>query len=94
VKYFGFKDAINKEAVKKGYTPGNPLSITFYITMPKSWSKRKKEQMIGKPHKSRPDLDNLIKAFKDSLLVEDSHIWHYATMEKRWSDIGRIEVYE
>ena len=92
MKYFGFKDALNLEACKKSYKPSIPLSIVFYITMPKSWSKRKKGQMNGKPHRSRPDLDNLIKAFKDALMEEDSHVWRYGNMEKRWADIGRIEI--
>ena len=33
----------------------------------------------------RPDLDNYIKAFKDALLEEDSHIWQYTKMEKVYS---------
>ena len=94
MKYFGFKDQLNMEATKKGYKPSVPLSIVFILTMPKSWSKRKKEDMNGKPHKQVPDLDNLIKAFKDALLKQDSMIWQYGKMEKRWGCEGRIEVYE
>ena len=93
MKYFGFKDDLNMEATRVGYKLTIPLSITFYITMPKSWSKRKKEQMNGKPHKSRPDLDNLLKAFKDALLKEDSHVWQYGKIEKRWADVGSIEIH-
>ena len=92
VKYFSFKDKLNYEANKVGYKPTVPLSIVFVITMPKSWSKRKKDQMDGKPHKSRPDLDNLIKAFKDALLEEDSHVWQYGKMEKRWGHLGNIQI--
>lgn len=60
--------------------------------MPKSWPKKKKEQFNNQPHKSRPDLDNLVKAFKDALLEEDSHIWAYGRIEKVWGHEGRIEV--
>lgn len=70
----------------------NRMAVIFYIEMPKSWSKKKKEQMIGAPHQSKPDADNLMKAFKDCLLDDDARIWDERSV-KLWSDSGRIEVY-
>ena len=63
----------------------NGCSIIFYIKMPKSWSKKKKEQMVLKPHTQKPDLDNLLKSLMDAVLPEDSHIHHISGLEKRWA---------
>jgi Holliday junction resolvase RusA-like endonuclease len=60
--------------------------------MPASWSKKKREEMDRQPHQNKPDLDNLIKAFKDALLSEDSGVWKYGEMEKRWATRGFIVV--
>lgn len=40
------------------------LEVTFLFPFPKRWRKKDK---IDKPHISRPDLDNLVKAIKDAL---------------------------
>jgi Holliday junction resolvase RusA-like endonuclease len=92
IKYRKFCDALRLEAEKNNYSPGNSLSLTFHISMPKSWSKKKKAEMEGKPHQQRPDLDNLLKAFKDALLKEDSNVHTYITICKVWSSIGHISV--
>jgi len=91
-RYWAFKDALNARADELGYVPGDILSIRFYIRIPKSWSKKRALEAEGKPHQSKPDLDNLIKAFKDSLLKEDSHVYEYHFMGKYWSKEPRIEV--
>jgi hypothetical protein len=67
------------------------LALVFYISMPPSWSAKKKSLMIGKPHQSKPDVDNYIKAFLDALCVDDSYIYSVKGT-KYWSDTGRIEV--
>lgn len=43
------------------------VDITFYMPIPSSWSQKKKERMNGAVHRSKPDIDNMIKAFFDSL---------------------------
>ena len=48
--------------------------------------------MCLQPHTQKPDLDNLIKAFKDALLKEDSHVWCYDMMTKVWDYEGSIVV--
>lgn len=49
--------------------------LTFVMAMPVSWSEKKKAEMDGKPHKQKPDIDNLCKACLDALFEDDSHIW-------------------
>lgn len=90
-KYWKFKDDLKMLCWLARWQPREDnLDITFVIPMPKSWSKKKKNEMNGQPHKSRPDLDNLIKAFKDALLQEDSHIHTYDGMKKVWGFKGQI----
>lgn len=90
LRYYDFKDRLKEE------WGGNPLPETFwivcYLPMPKSWSKKKKAEMQGTPHKQKPDADNLTKAFKDALYPEDSYVWD-ERCTKLWADEGRIEVY-
>ena len=46
------------------------------------------------PHQQRPDLDNLIKAFKDALCEEDSHVHTYGVMKKVWGEEPKIMVHD
>jgi Holliday junction resolvase RusA-like endonuclease len=87
LKFFAFRDAIKQS---KYWKPHNLLSlesfdIEFYVEMPKSWSKKKKALHINQPHKQRPDLDNYIKAWCDSVFEEDSVVWRFKA-SKRWTD--------
>ena len=93
VRYWAYKDNLKKLSKELNYRPGETLSLTFIIAMPKSWSNKKKEALNGKAHKQKPDLDNLIKAFKDCLMVEDSHVHTYPFMRKIWGFTGKILVH-
>ena len=42
-------------------------SMRFGLPIPKSWSKSRRSLSDGKPHTSKPDLDNLEKAALDAL---------------------------
>lgn len=66
--------------------------IAFYVPMPKSWSKKKREEMDGQPHKQKPDLDNLLKALLDAVHDEDCAVWSLSA-SKRWAKEGGIEVH-
>lgn len=92
LRYFDFKDELYWLVGKSIKLIGNPLSLLFEIPMPKSWSKEKRALHNGQPHKSKPDLDNLIKAFQDALLEDDSHIYEYGSMKKIWSTEGAISI--
>lgn len=93
-KYNNYKLELLAESKKKQFTiPASGLSITFFMPMPKSWSKKKKKQFHGFLCQSRPDLDNLLKAFADSLTSEDKYIANISAT-KRWVDFptGWIEL--
>ena len=91
LKYWAFCDELKLQANRLNYKPGEKVSLIFYIPMAKSWSKKKRELMLGKPHKQKPDIDNLAKAFLDALLIEDSYVWSL-TAEKYWSNEPSIVV--
>lgn len=65
--------------------------VTFVMPMPKSWSKKRRAEMTGKPHRQKPDKDNLEKALLDALHEDDSHIWD-GRVTKLWGEFGRIIV--
>ena len=91
--YWRYKDLLNKVAKKQQYKIGSTLNVPFYLSMPDSWSGKKKERMDSKPHENRPDLDNLIKAFLDCLLENDSTV-HTIHASKKWATKGYIEITE
>lgn len=92
-RYNNYKVALLAEAKAKRFNvPAAGLSVTFYLPCPKTWSKKKKKALHGALCQSRPDLDNLLKSFFDSLLKEDKYIAN-VTASKRWVDFpsGWIE---
>ena len=91
LKYWDFCNELNRQANRLNYIPGDKVSLIFFIPMAKSWSKKKREQMLGKPHKAKPDIDNLAKAFLDALLTEDSYVYSLSA-EKYWSNEPSIVV--
>jgi len=88
MRYRAFADELRLK-----YREELPCSVrlVFYLPMPKSWSKKKREAMVGQPHQQKPDFDNLAKSVCDALLVEDSVIWK-CLVEKYWSDRGGIDI--
>lgn len=50
------------------------LSADFHFHMPKSWSKKKKNEMDGAWCRKVPDLDNLVGAVMDSLFMDDQNV--------------------
>ena len=67
--------------------------VIFTMPMPDSWNKKRKASFDGKPHQQKPDTDNLLKAFCDCLLKEDSHLWDVRAT-KIWGQTGSIELRE
>lgn len=90
-RYYQYKDSLKEQAQQLDFEVGNRIFLVFHIPMAKSWSKKKKEQLLGKAHKQTPDTDNLLKAFCDALCEDDSHVWDKRGI-KLWSDEGKIEV--
>lgn len=92
-KAFGIK--LRQQAKEQGYDLGEQLVLTFLIPMPDSWSQKKRLEMEGKPHKSKPDIDNLMKGFMDALLYNtgktDEKVWSVSAC-KLWDKKGAILV--
>jgi len=90
------KDAVNGHAELSQLIAANAiigLSWTAYFTMPKSWSKKKKDEYRGQLHTSKPDRDNVDKGIMDAIFAKDEIIAHGAIC-KKWDDGGgaRIEL--
>jgi len=92
-RYFFFKNKVVSECNKVKYEIKNSIDVVFFIPMPDSWSSKKKEKMNGMPHKSRPDIDNIVKGFMDALKDQDGDVW-WIKAEKRYAYKGSILIYE
>jgi Holliday junction resolvase RusA-like endonuclease len=91
-RYWAFADEIRVKANQAGFRLPAAFDVVFHLPMPESWSERKKVQMDGRPHQSRPDRDNLEKALADALCPDkDSHIYD-GRVAKYWARVGRIEI--
>lgn len=97
-RYNEYKVSVLALAKQKGFfIPAQGASFRFYIPVPPSWRPSKKRLMHGKLHQARPDLDNLIKAVFDAMLVEDKHIAHieaakfWVDSENGWIEIVMVE---
>ena len=97
--FFAFRDRIKQEVnkidtllIKEPPFDWDNLTVIFLVPMPKSWSKKKKALMAGKPMQQRPDLDNYLKGLFDATHEEDSSIWK-VTASKIWTDCtGKIII--
>jgi Holliday junction resolvase RusA-like endonuclease len=88
-RYRSFADEVRAQGVQ---LPESDSAVLFVLPMPKSWSKKKKVKMVGQAHKQKPDLSNLLKALEDAIYSDDSRIWHYRELSKRWGVIGQIII--
>lgn len=89
VRYYAYCDLLR--VLLPDYQPSEKLVLEFGVPMPKSWSAKKRSLMEGKPHRQRPDIDNLAKAIMDALCEDDSYIYSLKA-EKYWSDEPYIEI--
>lgn len=92
LEYRNYANALKIFSIRDKYFVQNPLSLIFVLPMPKSWSGKKCDRMCGQPHAVKPDLDNLIKAFKDALCENDSFVHTYGCMKKVWGYEGAIII--
>jgi Holliday junction resolvase RusA-like endonuclease len=67
------------------------FAVDFHISMPKSWSQKKKDAMNGTPHQQKPDVDNLQKSLFDAVCEDDSYIWNVHA-RKFWATTGSIFI--
>jgi len=94
-KYNNYKASLFEQSkINRFDIPEQGLCISFFVPVPKSWKKWKKEAMHFKLHQSTPDLSNFLKAFEDALCVQDKYIAHYGELSKYWTntDFGWIEL--
>ncbi len=87
VRYWEFKDEVNRLNMEVD----SNQHIHFIIAIPKSWGKKKKLTMAGKPHKQKPDIDNLTKALLDAIHKEDAHIYDVRA-SKWWGEKDCIAI--
>ena len=92
VRYWLYKDELRELVPDLVNNLAGSFRLIFLIPFPKSYSKKKRESLLHKPHELKPDTDNLTKAFLDCLAEEDKHVSevHYA---KFWAEEGCI-IYE
>lgn len=87
MKYRAFKDKCRLF----GVSLPQPCRVIFHMPLPKKMGQRARQSMLGKPHTIKPDLDNLLKAICDAVLMDDSRLWSIHA-EKRWSPSAGIEI--
>lgn len=88
-KYNAYKEEIRWWAAQNSFQmPTGYFAIWFYVPAPVSWRKKKRAEMIGKPHMSTPDCDNLLKAFFDGIMPRKNK-----TKQEKGSDDRRIHCY-
>jgi Holliday junction resolvase RusA-like endonuclease len=67
------------------------LDVHFFFRMPKSWSKKKKEQMYYERCQKTPDLDNLVGAVMDALIEKDQNVVSISS-SKVWGFEDKIVI--
>ena len=92
LSYCDFADVLRAAEAAQNFELGDRIKIEFHIAMPKSWNKKKRSEMEGRPHKNKPDLDNCIKSCADILKKEDKTIYEI-TATKSWSREPRIIIW-
>jgi len=68
----------------------------FHMTLPTSWSKKKREITVKTPHKSKPDIDNLQKFISDALngiLWKDDALIYEVHAKKFYSYVPRTIIH-
>lgn len=93
-RYRAWRDGARAVAAQHDIPPPEKiraLNWVAYYAPPKSWSKKRRQEVIGHLHRSRPDRDNIDKAVLDALFDEDSAI-AAGCIVKRWSLTERLEI--
>lgn len=88
IRYRAFCD---EARLRKIHLPDSGAHVTFVMPMPQSWSQKKRAQYAGRPHQSKPDCDNMLKALMDAL-YEDIHTSGIAASPKYGARKGRSSL--
>jgi len=73
-KYYAYKDTLGYVLNRMEYKQGNNLHIAFLLPIPNSISKKKYKEYNLSLHNKKPDIDNLVKAFLDTVCKQDNFI--------------------
>lgn len=92
-RLYAYRNELKLLANVDGIVLGHRYQVVFEIPMPSSWSKKKRKAKALTPHDQKPDIDNLVKAFQDTLSKEDKAVYNVDGY-KFWTDKaeGRILV--
>jgi Holliday junction resolvase RusA-like endonuclease len=89
LRYWAYCDKVKWAAYNAGYQDQchsiTGIRLVAYLPLPPSWNSARRALHIGKPHFSRPDLDNLLKSIPDALTNDDSSVWQL-TAQKLYDD--------
>lgn len=95
LNYLEYKRRLKEVFIKSGFGefPQSAVWFKFFLPMPKSWSKKKRNSLCFQPHVQTPDTSNFHKAMEDSCSEKDSVNWDYRA-SKFWIDAkdGYIEI--
>jgi len=91
MKYWDFKEEMLCLAQQMKFTLPDQFLIVYYIPLFASYSKKRREKLRGKPHKAKPDIDNLNKAVLDAFMIEDASVWSHWS-RKYWADDPSIVI--
>lgn len=94
-----FEDVVRQIASREVNEPFQgpvEVCVAAFFEPPKSWSKKKRAELMHQTHTQRPDLDNIVKAITDGLnriaYADDSQIY-YLMAEKRWAPEAQTVIY-
>ncbi|HCU7192215.1 TPA: RusA family crossover junction endodeoxyribonuclease [Staphylococcus aureus] len=71
-KYTEHKKYLQNQMPKLNLENALKIELDFYFPLLKSWSKKKKSEMVGQYKVTKPDIDNLIKTVLDAC---NGHVW-------------------
>lgn len=92
LRYRAYCDTIRNVCGGNDVIPSMVFARAF-IAMPDSWTNKKKREMNGKPHRAKPDHDNIGKGICDALMKEDGAVFA-GFVYKEWCVDGaqRLEI--
>ena len=92
-RYHQLQNIIREQADKLGFVLKKTFEAVFFVPIPESFSGKKKKELVGMPCEERPDIDNYVKFFLDTMAKEDKSVW-YIKAEKRWAYYGSIIIFQ